>query len=247
MIYEFKIAVKTIRQEGIRALLWKIGRYFRQMANAVRFSLMRKPHGDAAEKVVDFTLNAADGLIRPGQARSEFVQLVALLQKRRPRVVVEIGTATGGTLAAWCAAADPRATIVSIDLPGGVHGGGYAYWRTAIYKQFAKPQQTLHLLRADSHQAATLQRLKLLLPPGGIDFLFIDGDHTYAGVKADFEMYSPLVRTGGLIALHDICVHAPEMDCHVDEFWRDIRAGYKSREFIENPHQGFFGVGLIEW
>lgn len=51
-----------------------------------------------------------------------------------------------------------------------------------------------------------------------MDFLFIDGDHAYEGVKADFEMYSPLVRKGGLVALHDICVHPPEMDCHVDKF-----------------------------
>ena len=37
-----------------------------------------------------------------------------------------------------------------------------------------------------------------------LDFLFIDGDHSYDGVKADFEMYAPMVRPGGLIAFHDI-------------------------------------------
>jgi predicted O-methyltransferase YrrM len=37
-----------------------------------------------------------------------------------------------------------------------------------------------------------------------LDFLFIDGDHTYEGVKQDFEMYTPLVRKGGLVAMHDI-------------------------------------------
>jgi predicted O-methyltransferase YrrM len=40
-----------------------------------------------------------------------------------------------------------------------------------------------------------------------LDFLFIDGDHTYKGVKEDFEMYSPLVRKGGVIAFHDITKH----------------------------------------
>jgi hypothetical protein len=33
--------------------------------------------------------------------------------------------------------------------------------------------------------------------------LFIDGDHRYEGVRRDFEMYSPLVGAGGLIAFHD--------------------------------------------
>jgi hypothetical protein len=38
----------------------------------------------------------------------------------------------------------------------------------------------------------------------GCRSLFIDGDHTYEGVRRDFEMYSPLVRKGGIIAFHDI-------------------------------------------
>jgi len=42
------------------------------------------------------------------------------------------------------------------------------------------------------------------------DFLFIDGDHTYEGVEGDFEMYSPLVRRGGIIAFHDIVPGPPE-------------------------------------
>ena len=57
-----------------------------------------------------------------------------------------------------------------------------------------------------------------------IDFLFIDGDHTYEGVKSDFEMYSPLVRSGGLIALHDI-VPGPE-GCvgGVPKYWSELKA-----------------------
>ena len=32
---------------------------------------------------------------------------------------------------------------------------------------------------------------------GGIDYLFIDGLHTYGGVVADIVKYLPLVRPGG--------------------------------------------------
>ena len=247
MIYELKVALKTIKQEGIGSLFNKVCIYFSQMARAVVFSFERKPHNLAPEEVVDFSFKAAGGLIYPGQVRSEFVQLTALIQKRKPRVIVEIGTANGGTLSAWCAVADPQATIISLDLPGGIHGGGYAYWRTFIYRQFAYSKQKLHLIRADSHQQSSLAELKILLPPEGVDFLFIDGDHTYDGVKADFEMYSPLVRKGGLIALHDICLHPPVMDCHVDKFWAELRQKYSSTtEFVENPKQGGFGIGVVE-
>ena len=36
-----------------------------------------------------------------------------------------------------------------------------------------------------------------------ITFLFIDGDHSYEGCKADFEAWSPLVKSGGEVAFHD--------------------------------------------
>jgi len=37
------------------------------------------------------------------------------------------------------------------------------------------------------------------------DILFVDGDHRYEGVKADFEHWVPTVRVGGHILFHDSC------------------------------------------
>lgn len=36
-----------------------------------------------------------------------------------------------------------------------------------------------------------------------IDLLFIDGDHSYEGVKTDFELYSTLLSENGIIIIHD--------------------------------------------
>lgn len=36
-----------------------------------------------------------------------------------------------------------------------------------------------------------------------IDVLFIDGDHSYEGVKLDFELYSKLLNDTGVIFIHD--------------------------------------------
>ena len=41
-----------------------------------------------------------------------------------------------------------------------------------------------------------------------IDFVFIDGDHSYDGLRQDWEAWSGLVAAGGLIALHDSCSSA---------------------------------------
>ena len=39
------------------------------------------------------------------------------------------------------------------------------------------------------------------LPP--VEFLFIDGDHTWEGIASDWEAWSGLVAPGGHVALHD--------------------------------------------
>jgi len=39
--------------------------------------------------------------------------------------------------------------------------------------------------------------------PDTIGYLHIDGDHSYDGVKSDWELYSPKVRPGGYITIHD--------------------------------------------
>ena len=36
-----------------------------------------------------------------------------------------------------------------------------------------------------------------------IDFLFIDGDHSYEGVKKDFDLYSTILSEKGVIVIHD--------------------------------------------
>ena len=38
---------------------------------------------------------------------------------------------------------------------------------------------------------------------GPFDCVFIDGNHSYEYVKLDLENYAPLVKTGGIVALHD--------------------------------------------
>ncbi len=245
MIYELSSLRRTIRDEGLVALPRNVLLYFRHIGWAVRFFRQRTPQGTSPESALAFTFGPAGKLIVPGQFRSEIEQLATLVHQRKPQTIVEIGTKWGGTLAIWCAIADPKATIVSIDLPGGIHGGGYPGWRALVYRRFSQPKQILRLLRKDSHQPATRDLLTTFFPAGGIDFLFIDGDHTYEGVKKDFEMYSPMVRPGGLVAFHDICTKT-DATCKVNTFWEEIRKKHKSWEYILHPDQDVYGIGVLE-
>lgn len=40
--------------------------------------------------------------------------------------------------------------------------------------------------------------------PDNLDFVYIDGNHTYGYVKKDIELYYPKVKDGGMIGGHDI-------------------------------------------
>jgi predicted O-methyltransferase YrrM len=181
----------------------------------------------------------------------ELAPVIGLLQRRPPRIVVEIGTARGGTFFVWCRVARSDAVIVSIDLPGGRFGGGYASGDISVFQQYGRPEQQRHFIRADSHAADTRARLEEILRGEEIDFLMIDGDHTYDGVKQDFEMYAPLVADGKVIAFHDILPHPHEASCEVDRFWREIRSRYRHLEFLDQyrdrlGHQ-YGGIGILYW
>ncbi len=79
-----------------------------------------------------------------------------------------------------------------------------------------------------------------------LDYLFIDGDHTYEGVKNDFELYSPLVKDGALIAFHDIVIHPPELNVGVHDFWNEINPRYEYLEIVEDWNQKYWGIGLLK-
>jgi predicted O-methyltransferase YrrM len=93
-----------------------------------------------------------------------------------------------------------------------------------------------------------LARVKDILGGKEVDFVFIDGDHSYEGVKTDFEMFSRLVRRGGIIALHDIVINPAETGCEVSKFWDEIKQPkYECSEIVSDWNQGWSGIGLLQW
>jgi len=62
-----------------------------------------------------------------------------------------------------------------------------------------------------------------------IDILFIDGDHGYEQVKFDYDMFSPFVKEGGFVILHDTGFWAgpKELASEVD--------GVRKLIFLKNP------------
>lgn len=186
--------------------------------------------------------------LRASQHQAEITCLVERVQSIHPAVIVEIGTRDGGTLCIWSQCSPRLELLVSIDLPGGIHGGGYPVQRARFYRLFTAnhPKCQLNLLRQDSQTESTRARLVELLHGRPIDFLFIDGDHRYAGVKKDYELYANLVHPGGLIAFHDIRPNAEQDSIEVYKLWDEIKRTEKhTEEIVHEPYTGRFGIGLL--
>jgi predicted O-methyltransferase YrrM len=192
-----------------------------------------------------------------GQKRSEVEALLQILAADTPRGVLEIGTALGGTLFLLSRVAHPRATLATVDLPGGPFGGGYGREWLPVLRSMPRSTQTLKLVRGDSHDRHTLAVVRDVFAQAPVDFLLIDGDHSYDGVKQDFEWYSPLVRPGGFVALHDIVPGPERLVGGVPRFWNEIKASYENRELVADrlpPHaadlvftqEGGWGLGLVK-
>jgi cephalosporin hydroxylase len=185
--------------------------------------------------------------IKPMQFEEELVELAKIIYDKKPKVVLEIGTARGGTLFLAAQLADDNALIISIDLPDGMYGGGYPEWKIPLYKSFKKKNQNIELIQGDSHSKEILNKLTTILNGKKIDYLFIDGDHTYEGVKADFETYTKLLNTNAIVGFHDIVSDKSDVPNHfVYEFWNEIKSNYQYKEFIKNKNQSKLGLGVLE-
>ena len=240
-------AVRIIRAEGPRMFLRFLGSRILSTFRLWRH-IRRLPATADLEDLVSLMVDRPYGrgqVVYSIQHRQEITGLLSRVAEQRPQVVVEIGTASGGTLFLLSRVSAPQALLVSIDLPGGAFGGGYHAWRAPLYRSFATGGQRIVLLRGSSHSQRMLERLRKTLADRPIDVLFIDGDHRYEGVKADFEMYSPLVRPGGLIAFHDIMPDPQHPEVGVERFWREISARLPSSEVIANPAQEGYGIGIL--
>jgi cephalosporin hydroxylase len=199
---------------------------------------------DEAVKFV-FSFRYLGITIVPSQIPDEITALLRLLATTRPEVVLEIGTACGGTLFLLTWAASPSASIISLDLPPGFFSGGYPKQKSLLYRSFARNKQNVCLIRADSHNPSTIEAVREATNGQEIDVLFIDGDHSYEGVKKDFEMYSPLVKKGGIIAFHDISPGPNAKVGGVPVLWNEIEHRYRSLRIAKDCGEEGFGIGVL--
>jgi cephalosporin hydroxylase len=181
------------------------------------------------------------------QIPAEILALANFVASLSPRHIMEIGSASGASFYLWSQLAAADGKKISVDLPGGVYGGeanADAQVRARRDQMMQGFAPGVHLVAGDSHTPEIYNQVQSILGEDKVDFLFIDGDHTYEGVRADYLMYRDFVRSDGYIGFHDI----NDSEFHranrvgVGRLWQEL-VGTKL-EF--NEHQDWAGIGVIQ-
>lgn len=248
MLHELKKTGRVLRSEGAREVTRKTAGYLKKLLidyPKCRMRMRTLSSTLTLPETIDYVFHGTGKLLLPAQVESEVRRFFTMIETLQPKVVLEIGTGAGGMLLLFTRIAAADATIVTIDLRGGEYGGGYAAWRAPLYQSFARPDQSIRLVRADSHAPATVDRVRELLGGRAVDILFIDGDHSYQGVKTDLENYRPLLAADGLTAFHDIVEADPRMGLEVSKLWRELKPRFDTLEIVESWDQGGFGIGAL--
>jgi predicted O-methyltransferase YrrM len=144
------------------------------------------------------------GLIPPRTMHSADDAAVLRAVAAGRRRVVEIGVYEGSSAAVLCEVLDPDAELHLID-PFGHHGWALpAGWGATegasrrvverARRRHGGPRVTWHV----DYSAAVAQRWE-----GDVDLVFVDGDHSEEGVRADWEGWHGVVAPGGAVVFHD--------------------------------------------
>jgi predicted O-methyltransferase YrrM len=146
--------------------------------------------------------------------------LLPIVAKIEPKVILEIGMHRGYSMETWRKAFNPEILIgLEID---------------------SKPEDAYDEIgfrwEADSHMTQPN------IPPL-IDFLFIDGDHSLEGVMKDWIEYSHYVKSGGIIAFHDVLHYNKDPEVNIKPLWEELKTKYPYVEI--KVGQNSTGIGVI--
>jgi hypothetical protein len=171
---------------------------------------------------------------RMEQKPGEFTWLTGQLLAASSRRVLTIGAAQGGVewwlARAYHAAGRPLDLTVIEPDPGPVLTESLADARTRFGAQ-------IQLLQGRSGDPEIRSRLD-----APMDAVFIDGDHRYAGVRADWEL-ARAVRARQ-VAFHDIVDSDWHVQCRccVDRLWRELKAAHDT---VQQADGTWGGVGVV--
>ena len=179
---------------------------------------------------VRYRLGMASASTQTSEAERACLRRHAAGKKR----LVEIGVWHGVNTKAFREAMSPEGVMLAVDpfrrCLLGIRGFGWA--RRIAHREVEKTSNgRVVWIERLGREAPSLAEVQPFLP---VDFLFIDGDHSYEGLRADWQAWKNHVAAGGIVALHD---SRGRNGCGSERFTRDVileDAGFEPVDAIDS-------------
>lgn len=176
------------------------------------------------------------------QEKAEFEQFLEFIKKKNIQSYLEIGCAFGDTFHAVTSIMPKGSRAVAVDNPDNAWGfdSSREYLKRAV-KDLKYSGYDASIIWGDSTYKGVVDIVSKSSP---FEVVFIDGDHSYEGVKADFENYGHM---GKFVAFHDIANDMKRNSkgelIEVPIFWNELKQKYKHWEFIVEGSN--MGIGVV--
>lgn len=190
---------------------------------------------DEVKNVIDHCLNPL--IINKcyiQQVKEEFTLLAYFLNAFKPHNILEIGC-KGGTFYLFNKFSTGKKIGLDIDNQYEMNMHFYSYGEDFTF------------INANSQLEETFDKVKNICT--SFDFIFIDGDHSYEGVKKDFELYKKLLSPRGYIGFHDIDANHVFKDNaggEVYKFWQELNCGSKTEIICQKSNANYNLWGYTE-
>jgi predicted O-methyltransferase YrrM len=247
-------AYRTLVPERVRKKVRDLYPYEQDWVRSARFWTNRQERERQRQELRDCKtpgdyFDFATKYLGHQQWKDEILGFLDFVAKSEPVRICELGIFLGGTNLMLTHALSSVKTIIDVDLH---------LKNKSQLRYFSKPSQTQFFIEGKTCDHSTLEKVERVLHGQKLDLLFIDADHSYAGVKDDFLHYRQFVKDGGIIAFHDIVPdhltkynHDPQTwegarSGEVYLFWNRLKTHYREvREFVVDYDQDGCGIGAI--
>ena len=171
----------------------------------------------------------------------------SLISSQKPKRVLCVGSQQG-FIPAICALACKSNGIGHVDfIDAGYDQGHSKAWSGIGFWKKVNPSKHFALLGISnwiSTYVMTTEEFSKKFLKRNYNYIYIDGDHTYEGVKNDFRLLWPHMKKDGFMSFHDILnkgYFRKKYEFGVWKFWQELEKSYPHIYFSQHP-----GLGLIQ-